>query len=399
MNDWDIMNVAFFSDAFLPQINGVVSHVIDTASELSRLGHEVTIFAPKPRRGVNLDLEKYNFRTVLIPSIPAFLYPDWRITVPYLPRLLRLLKKHSIDIIHIHDPFTIGTEGLIAGRISKIPTVITFHTFFLDEEFVKTIKLQKVVSLLKNHLWRLTSAYHNQANMVVCPSQVSQKELMKYGLKVPSIVINNGFDLKQVRRISNVKKNNLRLLYGVGIDDSVGLFVGRLAVDKSIHILIESWQYVCKIIPDAKLLIVGSGPYGNQLKKLVLELHLEGNIIFTGEIAREKILATGFINIADFFITASKIENQSLAIIEAMAHGLPVIGVDMRGIPELIDETCGIIVAPDNPKNLAEAVIYLIRNKNMMKHLGMESRKKAAKFDLPNSVKQLESVYNKLVKS
>lgn len=390
------MNIAIFSDAFLPQINGVVSHVIDISTELVRLGHDVTIIAPKPRRGVKLDLEEYDFRTVLIPSIPTFLYPDWRITMPYLPRLFRLLKKYSIDIIHIHDPFTIGTEGLIAGRIFKIPTVITFHTFFLDEEFVKTVRLQKVVSLLKDHLWRLTSTYHNQANMVVCPSIVSQKELIKYGLKVPCIVIHNGFDLKKVRKLNNVDKNILRLSFGVGIDDPVGLFVGRLAVDKSIHILIESWQQVCKIIPKAKLLIIGSGPYGENLKKLVSRLNLGGNVIFTGEIPREEILKKGLINIADFFITASKIENQSLAIIEAMAHGLPVIGVNMRGIPELIDETNGMIVTPDNPQKLAESVISLIKNKNISK-LGYGSRKKVDKFDLTKTVKQLEDVYKKLV--
>ncbi len=391
------MNIAIFSDAFPPQINGVVSHVIDISTELSRLGHDVTIFAPKPRRGVKLDLDKFHFRTVLIPSIPTFLYPDLRITIPYLPRLFRLFKKHRIDIIHIHDPFTIGTEGLIAGRIFKIPTVITFHTFFLDEEFVKTIRMQKVVSLLKNHLWRLTSTYHNQANMVICPSIVSQKELIKYGLKVPSIVINNGFDLKRVRKIENTEKNNLRLSLGLRVEDSIGLFLGRLAVDKSIHILIESWQKVCNFIPQAKLLIIGSGPYGDYLKQLVSKLNLEKNVIFTGEIPREEMLKKGLINIADFFITASKIENQSLAIIEAMAHGLPIIGVNMRGIPELIDETTGMIVTPDNPQKLAEAVIYLIKNKNKLKNLGYGSSKKVNKFNLPKTVKQLEDVYKKLV--
>src|SRR3990167_9101023 len=125
------MRIAIFTDSFLPQINGVVSYVFDTATQLQRRGHQVIIFAPKPRRGVKLNLEQYPFSIKLLPSLPSFIYPDIRFTIPSLPKVLLILKRFKPDVIHIQDPSTVGTEGLTAGKILKIPVAITFHTFFL----------------------------------------------------------------------------------------------------------------------------------------------------------------------------------------------------------------------------------------------------------------------------
>ena len=87
------MRIAIFTDAFLPQINGVVTYITETAQKLVERGHEVLVFAPKPRKGVKINLSEFSFKIFLLPSLPAFVYPDARITLPALPKLLIDLKQ------------------------------------------------------------------------------------------------------------------------------------------------------------------------------------------------------------------------------------------------------------------------------------------------------------------
>jgi len=394
---YNLMRIAFFTDAFLPQINGVVSYLIEIASKLCKHGHEVIVFAPKPRRGVKVDISNYPFEAVLIPSIPSFLYPDIRITFPSLPRTFLQLKKFAVDIIHINDPGTLGTEGIMLAKILKVPSLITFHTFFLDEEILKNVKFWKVISYLDTPLWHLMAYYHDLADIVVCPSRVSQKELTRHGLKKPSVVINHGIDLGRMKTLSAEERARLRRLYNINQEDKVGIFVGRIAVDKSLDILIRAWKLVCLRYDSAKLLLVGRGPKEADLKKLTEKLNLSENIIFTGAMSREEILNSGIYKIADIFVTASKIENQSFSMIEAMAHALPIVAVDMRGAPELVDKQNGILVDADSPSALAAAVIRLFSDRLCTKKLAQGSLDKSKKYDLDYSVTRLEKLYRDLV--
>lgn len=390
------MRIAIFTDEFLPQINGVVTYILDTAEELIKRGNEVLIFAPKPRRGYKLNLSKFPFKVILLSSLPALLYPDFRLTVPALPRVLLQLRKFKPDVIHIMDPLTMGTDGIMAAKIRKIPIIITFHTFFMDEDMLSYFKLKKRARLLQTPLWKLTSFYHNLANTVICPSLVSQRELEKHGLKKPAIVVSNGIDLTKTKKLTTKEIEVKRQIYGIKSTERIAIYVGRLAPDKSLDVLLSAWKMVVQKEKDAKLILVGSGPEERKLKELVNDLDLNYKVVFWGSIAREKILTEGIYCLADIFVTASKIENQSLAMLEAMAHSLPLVGVRARGTPELIDETNGLIVEPDKPNDLAQAIIKLLADKKLREKLAKGSWKKVQEFDLKKSVSKLEAVYRVL---
>ncbi len=290
-----------------------------------------------------------------------------------------------------------GTDGLTAGKILKIPTVITFHTFFMDEEMLKILKLRKkVVDMINSPLWKLTAYYHNLADVVICPSEVAKEELVQHGLKAPAQVIHNGINLSKVKVLTNTSIAKKRQEMGVSADDKLGIFVGRISVDKSIEILIKAFQKVSAKIRRAKLLLVGDGPDMERLKKLVEELNLADTVIFLGKLPRESIIRGGILNIADVFVTASKIENQSVAILEALASGLPVIGVNMRGNPELINDKNGILVEPDNATKLAEAIIKFFSGDKLAKSLKRGALETSKKYDLSESVSLLEKTYKSL---
>lgn len=391
------MKIAIFTDFFLPQINGVVSYVVDIASELVSKGHKIVVFAPKPKRGVKISQKDFSFKLVFLPSLPTFLYPDFRITIPALPKVLLYLRKFGADVIHVQDPLTVGTEGLTAGKILNIPTVITFHTFFMDEEMLKILKIRKkVVDLINNPLWKLTVYYHNLADVVICPSEIAREELVMHGLKAPNQVIHNGINLSKIKILNKNAKVKKRQEIGVFPNDKLGIFVGRISVDKSIEVLIKAFQIVAVKIKESKLLLVGDGPDMGRLKKLVEDLNLADNVLFLGRLPRESIIQGGILSIADFFVTASKIENQSIAILEALAHGLPIIGVNMRGNPELVDDKTGILVEADNEQKLAEAIVKFFSNDKLASILKSGAISTSKKYDLSESVALLEKTYESL---
>lgn len=392
------MNIAIFTDAFPPQINGVVSYVLDLATVLIKIGHNVTVFAPKPKRNFKLDLTTYPFQVILLPSLPALFYPDLRITIPSLPKILYELRKFRPDVIHVQDPFSVGSEGLMAAKIINIPTVITFHTFFMDEKMLENLKVDvKIAAIVNGPIWHLTSYYHNLADVIICPTHNAQDELRKHGLKKPSVVIPHGINLSFVKQQSKKEIDTKRKELGLKSDDLVGIYVGRLAADKSIDILIKSWKKVVNKIPAAKLLIIGSGPFEHDLKFLARQLKISGNVYFAGEMDRKELLNNGYLQVGNLAVTASKIENPSYSLLESMAYGLPVVGVAMRGIPEIVDDKNGILVPPDDLRAFACAVIDIFENKEKFKKLSLGSKIKIKSFDINKTIKQLEKIYSELI--
>lgn len=387
------MNIAFFADTFFPQVNGVVTYIVESASELTKRGHRILVFAPKPNGDYNIKPSIFSFQIKYISSISAFIYPDFRFAIPTLPKILFELKRFKVDIIHQQDPFILGSVGIIAAKILHKPVVTTFHTFFADEEMLENVKLGKIASHIERPLWKLMTYYHNLADATICPSIVAQDELIKHGLNKQSMVIPNGIDLSRIKDKKSVQIGLLRKQFSIQPSSKVAIYLGRLAVDKSIDILIESWKLVCAKITDAKLLVIGGGPREDNLKKLTEKIGLSEKIIFTGSIDRNKILSDGILYLGDIFVTASKIENQSYSILEALAHGLPIIAVAMRGNVEIIDKTNGILVPPDKPEKLAESIIGLLSNDKKRKILKNGSLKKAKQFDLVSAINQLERVY------
>ncbi len=393
------MNIAIFSNDFLPLFNGVVSYVLDVAEGLTKKGHKVILFVPRPKRGFKLNLREFPYRIIMVSSVPAMLYPDVRLTIPYLPRILYFLKKYNIQIIHTMEPLTLGTEGIMAAKILQLPIVITFHTFYMDEDMLKHFRVgHRTRKAIKTPLWKLTAYYHNLADAVVCPSIVSQNELERHGLKKSTVLINNGIDLKKIKTLTNQEKVSLREKFGIGKEAMTGLYSGRLSIDKSVDKLIFVWKKVVKENIGAVLVIIGDGPEKLKLMDLVRELNIEKNVLFLGVFPRNEIIKQSLYCLGDIFVTASKIENQSISMLEAMAHGLPIVGVNVRGTPELADSANSIIVEPDDIDGFSKAVIKLFNDEKLRKKLSVGSFKKAEVYNIDNTVKKLEALYRVLIK-
>ncbi len=390
------MNIAIISGTFLPQINGVLSYVLDTATELAHRGHSVTVFAPAPAKNTPYNTSGYPFSIELLPSIPAVVYPDLRITKPTLYQFTKIFKERSIDIVHINEPYPIAIEAMIAAKLLKIPVVLTFHTFYLDKDFLKHFRFNTMIEFLKSPLTKLNINFHNYADLIICPSLSGQKELVSHGLTSPSVIIHNGINDALVRKDRAKTRENVRRRYGIDISSPVGMFVGRLSLEKSIDVLIRSWSIVTQKNPAARLVIIGYGPMEQSLRQLTKKMKLTSSIIFAGRVLRHELLTQGIYTMADVYVSASKIENQSMSMIEAMAYGLPIVATNKRGVSELVDNTNGIPVSPGY-RPLAKGILALFQDEKRREQLSHASVLKSKRHLTSHTIGVLEHEYQQLI--
>ena len=180
--------------------------------------------------------------------------------------------------------------------------------------------------------------------------------------------------------------------------ESYFLYIGRVSVEKSLDVLIKSFQQFSLKKTSVDLVIVGDGPIKNELQVLAKKLKIGQRVHFLGMIEHEKILRSNIFDKAVAFVTTSKSETQCISVLEAMNFGLPIIGVKSRALPELVKDN-GIVCEPDNEQEIAQALILLCENQKQRNLFARNSRKLAKKHSIVATVEKLEQIYTKLVSS
>ena len=345
------MRIGIFTDTYYPQVNGVVTSILMLEKELRNLGHEVYIFTtsnPKDR-----DLAKNIFR---LPSMPFVFLLTYRIAFFCSPKMLYKIKNFNLDIIHTQTEFSVGLFGKMVSKFLKIPMVHTYHTMY--EDYVHYVA--KGYFFKPKAAQKFSKIFCNMAKTVIVPTQKTKDYLIAYGVKKPIKIIPTGIELEKFmdyvvpEKIMNLKKN-----LGLKTDDFVILFLGRVAKEKSIDVLISQMPNIMKKIKNAKLLIVGGGPYLEKLKSLSCNLYMDENIFFTGEIPWQQINL--YYKLADVFVTASTSETQGLTCIEAMASKIPVICKNDPSVQNLIENGENGFMF-DNPEDLTNIIYDLKQN-------------------------------------
>jgi glycosyltransferase involved in cell wall biosynthesis len=184
------------------------------------------------------------------------------------------------------------------------------------------------------------------------------------------------------------------------LDNSINLItVGRISVEKSLDIAFQAFRIILIYHPEIKFIIVGDGPYKNQLEKIVNKFNLKEKIIFTGTIPNKKLIKENYYRSGDIFVTASKTETQGICIMEAMAFGLPIVAVKAKASPEIIKHNQnGFLANPDDSVDIAKYINKLIKNPELRKKFGKNSLKQIKEHSIKNVVDELEKIYQELIK-
>jgi len=387
------MKIAVFTDSYYPHVSGVTTTVDKQIQKLAEMGHRIKLFCPKFKKQsrAGQDLPK-NIDIIRLPAnVPFPGYSTFSVSIPTVTKSLKEIRKFRPDIIHIHTEGGVGWEGLICAKIRKIPIITTLHTFLAHQEYLKHWKIDKFESFQKI-AWKYILMIHNQAKLVICPSLAMKKEAVENGLEVNAKVIANGIDLSEYSKVAKASpdktsENKFHFIY-----------VGRVAVEKSLPVLIKAFKIIAKKQPKTKLTIIGDGPALAGLREMVNHQHLAGQVIFTGQIPHNQLMNSDLISSANTFITPSKTENQPISVLEAMAFGLPLIGVDALGMGELIKhKKNGFLAEPDNHRQIAQYGLKLVNNPQLAGQFGQKSLQMVKQLSLTKTGKELESVYKKTV--
>jgi len=372
------MNIGFFTESYLPSHDGVATSVAMTATQLTKIGHTVSIVAPNRPHA----REKKNIYRIV--SVKLLNNPEvWEaIEIPQ-SALFELFQK-DFDIINIHSGGTITNIGWQIAKLHRIPLVMTYHTLwkyyahYFPFSFLVNPWIYKEFNLL----------FGNTCNALIAPTEKVKNILKRYAIKKPIYVIPSGIELT---KFSEAKKGYLRQKLHIPESKSILLSVGRLEKEKSPDFILSSFSRVAKQNSEVVLIFVGEGREKENIHRQAKQLGINSQIYFTGAIPyihMPQVYAD-----ADAFLFASKTETQGMVIYEALATGLPVIAVqDLAFSSVLIDGYNGYMTNK-NTKNYAKKILQILNDKDKYKKFSRNAQKSVVPFSIENTVKQLEQCY------
>lgn len=389
------MKIAYFTDTYLPSINGVVTSLVNIVSILAEKKYEITIYAPKPKLVLKIAGDNKNPRVHFLSSMPGFVYPGARISFPFPIAFLTRIKKFDPDIIHVQTAFFVAVGALLIAKLLKKPLVGSFHGYFMEPEYLQVLGINKPAKTISKILWRYTVFFYNQCDIVVVPAGNTKQELIKHKIKKPIIVIANTVQEKKIKKVSESEVQKLKARYN--LKDQTILYTGRLSKEKSLDVLIKSFVNVLKKNSNISLFIIGDGPIMKDLSKLAKSLGIEESVIFTGHIPQDELLTEGYYQVADIFATASATEVLPVSIIEAMYFGLPIIGVSKKGMTEMISGV-GLLSTAGDSTDFTKNLVATIEDIELRKKLSGKSREAFDRiYSIKNVASKYESLYSKLV--
>jgi len=376
--------VGVFSECYRPMLNGVVTSVVTFSEQLRRLGYEVYIITPG-----HPDAPREEDHVIRFPYLRPPFGPLYPLGMPWAaPRLRARVAELPFDLVHSNSLFMMGRLGMRAARRRGVPLVFTYHT--LIENYVHYIPLPN--ALVRWGARRVSRGYANRADWVVVPGRRSGALLREYGVTTRIEVIPTGIDMSYAR------PERLRPIRGeFGLPDGAPLLVyaGRLAKEKSIDFLLESFALLHGRRDDVWLLMVGGGPIEQDCRALASRLGIESRVRFAGYIPHADVFRC--CAEADLFVFASETETQGLVIAEAMSVGAPCVAVSASGVEDVVEhERNGLLTGPDREEFTA-AIQRLLDDRALRARLSENARKTAASLSAEVCAAKLAGLYRELM--
>ena len=321
-------NIAFYSDTYLPAVDGVVTSMIDFKRELERRGHKVYTFATCKMR----DKKKYEKDDVFLYTGLEFKpYPQYSVALfPYYSSLK--LNDLGIDVVHAQTPFIMGFNSLMAAKLGRYPLIGSFHTMINSKSLNMYYPKNKMLrNFYANYLWKYTKFFYKRCNVTIAPSNTTAKFLKKHGIN-NTRVVPNGINLK--RFDSRISGEAMRRKLKIKDSDDVVLYLGRMSKEKRVDILLKAFKLILKRRKNAYLVAGGAGPALEEYRAVASRLGISERVKFLGMVDNE--LLPQVYAASDVLCLPSVFETQGIVSLEAMAMGKPVVGSNYLALKDLI---------------------------------------------------------------
>jgi 1,2-diacylglycerol 3-alpha-glucosyltransferase len=388
------MRIAIFSDNFHPEIGGIQDSIEALAKALGQRGHAVDFYVPRYGRREFDRINAAPFELNLGPHIRVHRlhsvpFPSStkqsRAVFPTPASWLHLPPTARPDVIHTQTFFGAGLNALLAGKRLGIPVAGTNHTAIKAFGSYLPFGMDAAAAYV---LW-----YYNRCDFVTAPSQSVFNELGQGRLRRPLEVVSNPIATEIFRPVSQAVKRRLRTelrLHGPTI-----VYAGRLGSEKNIDPILHALALLKQRVPSAQLVIAGHGSQERHLRALVQRIGLEPNVRFVGTLPKSSLAE--LFQASDVFVTMSTSETQGMALLQAMACGIPVIGANARALPEYIANDRGFLVEASDVASLAERLADLFGHSDMRSRLGRGGASYVKQFATERIADQWEHHYQLLI--
>lgn len=383
MSGGEVMRIGMMADVYKPHVSGITNYIALNKRALEQAGHQVYVFTFG-----DLDYPDEEEHIIRSPGVPL-LDTGYYLSLRYSKKARKLI--NHMDLVHVHHPFLSGSLALRYCRRRGIPIVFTNHTRYDLYAQVYLPVLPEVFG--ETALEAYLPSFCRACDMVITPSPGMRDVLTRFGVNTPIDVVPNGVDLEPFTNPLNIEDAGR---YGLQKDDVVLIYTGRMGPEKNLTFLLRAFNGAAQAFDNVKLLLVGDGPERDNLEDRVNHMGIQNRVIFTGMVPYHAL--PGYLALADAFVTASITEVHPLSVIEAMAVGLPVLGIQSPGVGDTIENgKTGFIVPEEDLAAFTAMMVRLITHGDERRALGERARETAEKYSIERTTRMLLERYTGVV--
>jgi glycosyltransferase involved in cell wall biosynthesis len=365
------LRIALFSEVYWPMVSGVGVTLLRLTEALEARGHQVRVYSatyPLPPQGDRPEVHRS-------PSVPLFLYPDVQWAFPRLREVVDDLARFRPDVVHVATEFSLGIAGVKAARQLGIPIVASAHTDY-DQYAVRY-----GVTWALRAGWHYLRWFYGQAHRVLCPSRIYEEHLHSRGVTHTGIW-SRGVDPAEFH--PSFRSEAYRARFGLGPGDLLVTYIGRIAREKNLELLLRAWEDLVSVRSGGQLVLVGRGPLEEEIRRRELPgVHVTG-------LLRGRELAEAYAS-ADVFTFPSPTETFGNSLLEAMGSGLPSLVAAAGGVLEFAEHGRNAwLVAPNSTEAIAEGLGRLLSDPSLRRRLSDGGLRTAAE-------RRWDAVYDQLV--
>ena len=391
------MRIAMFTDSFFPELGGIQDSILASARELGRRGEQVLILAPQAAKGdfaragvavaepdLGLNVTVRRLFALPVPSSTR----QSRLVLPTLVPAggrWRALAAFRPEVVHTQTFLGAGLEASAAARRLEVPLVGSNHWAVSGFSLYAPVARAAAGRLAAGAV----AAYYNRCAWTSAPSAAALAEMRAHGFTGAGAVLSNPIDTARFHPTPEAERRRLRA--ALGLSDATIVHAGRLAREKHVDVLIRALPALAATVPDAMLALAGHGSARPALEALAGELGVAGRVRFLGTLDHAALAR--LYQASAVVAIASTSESQGMALLQAMASGLPAVGARHGPLVEYIPPECGLLAEPGEPAAFTAALARLLSDAVMRARMGEQAARWAARFAIPAVTDMWQDVY------
>lgn len=389
--DGDRLRLLIVSTTYRPAGNGQAVFTTRLARGLASRGHKVAVAIPSDRwrsyrerrEGVHLEA---------LAAVPLGSLNDARFTPFPLPGLRRIFDQLEPDLVHMQDHYPLSRWAYREARRRGLPVLGTNH--FIPENIVHYVMpFEWARGVMVRALWWTMTSLYSQLDMITTPTETAADIVRRTGIEVPVRAISNGVNLERFRPTSGLDGAAIRREHGLAQDDPLFIYVGRVDEEKELEVALKA---VKRLDLPMQFAVIGEGRHQRQLRSRAERIRLDGRVRFTGFIDSGQL--PRLLQAADVFVMPSPAELQSIATLEAMAIGKPIIAARARALPELVEEgRNGYMFNPGDAEDAARKMRKMLEERERWPEMGWASRELACRHDIEKTIDSYEGLYREIL--